>query len=75
MEDEYDLTERGWTLAISQSNNWQDEIPIELLSYDEVTNYIEEKIYAIENQTGCDCHDTKFKLCDYCGYLNCEERK
>ncbi len=75
LEDEYTITERGWTLAISQSNNWQDEIPIELLSYDQVVDYIENKIYAIESQKGCDCHDTKFKLCDYCSYVNCEERK
>ena len=74
LEGQYNVTDRGWTLAISQSNNWQDAIPVELMSLTDTKDYIEERLYAISNNEKVDCHNTKYNSCLYCSY-SCEERK
>jgi len=70
-----EIEDRAWTLAISQSNNYIDEIPVELLSLDATQDYIENKLFAIEQNQKVDCNEgIKYSACNYCEYM-CEERK
>ena len=74
-QDDYDIDDRAWVLAISQSNNYIDEIPVELMSLEATQDYIENKLYAIAQNTKVDCNDgIKYSACAYCNY-DCEERK
>ncbi len=75
-ENEYNINDTGYILAVSQSNNWEDAIPVELMSLEQTQNYIEEKLYAIINNTIVDCNvGIKYSACQYCDIANCSERK
>jgi len=74
-QDQFDIVDRAWVLAISQSNNYIDEIPVELMSLEETQDYIETKLWAIANNDKADCREgVKYNPCNYCEY-ECEERK
>ena len=74
-QDKWDIADRAWIIAISQSNNYIDEIPFELMSLEDTQDYIENKLYAISANTKMDCKDgVKYNTCQYCEY-ECEERK
>jgi len=69
-----EIEDRAWTLAISQSNNYIDEIAVELLSLDATQDYIENKLFAIAQNQKVDCKEgVKYNTCNYCEYM-CEER-
>jgi len=71
----FDIADRAWIYFISQSNNFQDEIPIELYSFEKTQNYILDKLYAIENQETPDCNNNvSYNSCSYCDFI-CEFRK
>lgn len=62
-------------LAISQSNNYIDEIPVQLLSIEETEDMILTHLNEIEANEDVDCHDgVKYNTCNYCEY-ECEYRK
>jgi len=70
-----EIEDRAWVLAISQSNNYIDEIPVELLSQDATHDYIENKLFAIAQNQKVDCKEgVKYNPCLYCQY-NCGHRK
>ena len=75
LSDLFDIEDRAWVLAISQSNNYIDEIAVELIDIDKVQEFIEDKLYAISENTKVDCNEgVKYNSCSYCEY-ECEERK
>jgi len=74
-QDKYDIVDRAWVLWMSQSNNSIDEIPVELMSLSETQDYVENKLWALVNNTKVDCNEGgKYNSCNYCEY-SCEERK
>ena len=74
LQDEYDINDRGWVLAISQSNNFQEAYPVNLSDLDTVQDYIDNKIFAIEENDKVDCFNVKYPPCNYCSFI-CEHRK
>jgi len=72
----YTIGDRAWVIAVSQSHNYIDEIPVELMSLEATQSFIEDNIFAIAENTKCDCFDgIKYSPCNYCNYSNCGERK
>lgn len=75
LQDEYEINDTGYTLFVSQSNNAQGAYPFELMGIEETENYIEERLYAIENNDRVDCQDgIKYNGCTYCSWI-CEHRR
>ena len=75
LEGKYKVEDTGWSLAISQSNNWEDAIPVNLMTVDDTEDFIREMIWTIENNDRVDCSSgIKYNPCTYCDYI-CEERK
>ena len=72
---EYNINDTGYSLFISQSNNAQDAYPVELMSLDVVEEYIESRLFAIEQNEKVDCQEgIKYNGCMYCSY-ECTERR
>ena len=73
-QDDFVIEDRAWVLAISQSNNYIDELPVQLMSLEQTEDYIINKLWAIEENTRVDCREgVKYNTCLYCEY-DCEER-
>jgi hypothetical protein len=69
-----DVSDEAFILFISQSNNFQDVSPIDLMSYEEVEEYIAERIRKAEEVLEEDCHKgIRYNPCCYCDYI-CEYR-
>ncbi len=68
------IEDTGFTIFVSQSNNVMKEIPVSLMDLDQVTDYVESKLWAISNNEKVDCKDgVKYNACTYCDY-NCKYR-
>jgi len=75
LQDDYEINDTCYSLFISQSNNAQGAYPSEMMSIDQVQEYIEDKIYAIINNDRVDCNEgVRYNSCTYCNYI-CSERK
>ena len=75
LSDYIDIEDIAYTLFISQSNNAQEAYPVELMPVDKVQEYIEDYLFAAQNQKTADCNDSvKYNSCAYCTFL-CEYRK
>jgi len=73
-QDDFVIEDRAWVLAISQSNNYIDELPVQLMSLEQTEDYIINKLWAIEENTRVDCKEgVKYNTCNYCSY-SCDER-
>ena len=71
----YKIADVAYVIALSQSNNFIDEVPLELMSLEETQDYIENKLWSISVNTKVDCRDgIKYSPCSYCQY-ECTERK
>jgi RecB family exonuclease len=71
----WNVSDRGWSLFVSQSNNEQEAYPVELKSEEYIQNWIEEVIWSALRSNRVDCKDgVKYNPCNYCSLI-CEERK
>jgi hypothetical protein len=74
MYDPLDLEDIAYIIAISQSNNFQQIVPIDLMSYEETREYINNRLAEIEANDTVDCNEgVKYNSCQYCSYI-CENR-
>jgi len=75
LQDDYEVNDVGYTLFISLSNNEQGAIPIELMSIEDTQEYIEDRLFAIEENDRVDCNEgVKYNSCSYCSLI-CGERR
>ena len=75
LQDEYDINDTAYSLFISQSNNCEEAYPVELMSIEATESYIEDRLFAIENNTRVDCQEgIKYNGCTYCSFI-CIHRK
>lgn len=71
----FEIDDKAYVLFVSQSNNVQEAYPIELMSIEETERYIEDKLFAIDQNESVDCNDgVKYNSCTYCSYV-CAHRK
>jgi len=75
LNPDLDIRDEAYTLFISQSNNEQAAYQLDLMSLDDATDYIENKLWAAEECTTCDCFSAPYHPCTYCDIVECEFRK
>jgi len=76
LQDEYDINDTCYSLAISQSNNFQSAYPSEMMTLEQTQEYIEDRLYAIVSNGRVDCNEgIRYSACTYCTYANCDQRK
>lgn len=75
LQDDYTINDTAYILFISQSNNAQQEYPVELKSLDHIEEFIENKIWSALQQEVPDCNDSvKYNSCTYCSFV-CSRRQ
>lgn len=74
-QDDYEFIDEASSLFVSQSNNVQEEYLLQLMSLEEAEEYIENRLYAIEQNETVDCNFmVKYNACTYCDFV-CEHRR
>ena len=72
---EIEIEDTAFSIAISQSNNYMEEIPVQLRNSKYIEDFIEAKLWTIIETETADCNDNvNYNSCTYCDYI-CEERK
>jgi len=75
LQDMYDINDTAYVLFISQSNNEEHEYPVELMSVEDVEEFISAKLYAASQIELPDCNDSaKYNSCTYCTFV-CSHRE
>lgn len=74
LQDEFNISDEAYTLFISQSNNAQDAIPVQLMGIEQTQEWIEANIYAITSSNKVDCFEAPYHPCHYCEF-ECKQRK
>ncbi len=73
-QDDFNINDTAFSLFVSTSNNEQEAYEIDLMSIQETEEFIEDKLFAIENTTLPDCKNgIRYDPCLYCS-LVCEYR-
>jgi len=74
LQDRYYIEDTAYSLFISQSNNEQEAYELELMSLEKTQEFIDDRLFAIDQNTRVDCFDAKYIPCNYCDKV-CEHRK
>ncbi len=71
----YTINTTAHSIFISQSNNVEEAYPIELMELDEIEDYLDNRLYAIDSYDGgADCDNPKYNPCNYCDFI-CQYRQ